>query len=289
MTKYSIAAGVADSSADARYTGDRKLKSADLTEDGRRTAPRSGGHLGHVRPVGPYLLLAVKAKALYLRDVHYIVREGVMIVDESRSRAAQPPMEHNIHQAVEAKEGVESNAKTPPWRPSRTRFVQAVRQVERNDRHGVHRAEERTPPTVSTPLTSRRTDPTCASINPTPCSAPPPRGGTPSSISWCPATGKDAPCSWAPPAWNTANTSPSSFASTGGRRDGTLVEGVPQQSLNAATATRRQGGGEIAAQSNAPTPSPSPPTWPGGVRTSSWVGTRRVSRVCTSNVCCSRN
>ena len=60
-------------------------------------------------PWGRYLLLAVKAKALYLRDVHYIVREGqVMIVDESTGRV-QPNRRwnDNIHQAVEAKEGVE--------------------------------------------------------------------------------------------------------------------------------------------------------------------------------------
>lgn len=113
MTKYSIAAGVAGQLRETLdYTVDRKLKSADLTERGMMVAEQLLGVADiwdTYDPWGRYLLLAVKAKALYLRDVHYIVREGqVMIVDESTGRV-QPNRRwnDNIHQAVEAKEGVE--------------------------------------------------------------------------------------------------------------------------------------------------------------------------------------
>lgn len=56
-----------------------------------------------------YVLNAVKAKELYLRDVHYIVRSGeIQIVDEFTGRAMpRRRWTDNIHQAVEAKEGLE--------------------------------------------------------------------------------------------------------------------------------------------------------------------------------------
>ena len=113
MTKYTIASEVAAQLREnLDYVVDLKQKTADLTERGMMVAEQLLG-VGDVwdtyDPWGRYLLLAVKAKALYLRDVHYIVRDGqVMIVDESTGRVqANRRWNDNIHQAVEAKEGVE--------------------------------------------------------------------------------------------------------------------------------------------------------------------------------------
>jgi preprotein translocase subunit SecA len=113
MNKYTIASQVAaQMKENADYTVDRKQKTADLTERGMMVAEQLLGVSDiwdTYDPWGRYLLLAVKAQSLYLRDVHYIVREGqVMIVDEGTGRV-QPNRRwnDNIHQAVEAKEGVE--------------------------------------------------------------------------------------------------------------------------------------------------------------------------------------
>ena len=113
MTKYTIASEVAAQLREnLDYTVDLKQKTADLTERGMMVAEQLLGVTDvwdTYDPWGRYLLLAVKAKALYLRDVHYIVRDGqVMIVDESTGRVqANRRWNDNIHQAVEAKEGVE--------------------------------------------------------------------------------------------------------------------------------------------------------------------------------------
>ena len=113
MNKYTVASQVAAQLKEgADYTVDRKQKTADLTERGMMVVEQLLGVpdiWDTYDPWGRYLLLAVKAKSLYLRDVHYIVREGqVMIVDEGTGRV-QPNRRwnDNIHQAVEAKEGVE--------------------------------------------------------------------------------------------------------------------------------------------------------------------------------------
>ena len=108
MTKYTIASEVAAQLREnLDYTVDLKQKTADLTERGMMVAEQLLGVTDvwdTYDPWGRYLLLAVKAKALYLRDVHYIVRDGqVMIVDESTGRVqANRRWNDNIHQAVEA-------------------------------------------------------------------------------------------------------------------------------------------------------------------------------------------
>ena len=113
MRKYVVASAVAGQLREGLdYVVDRKQKTADLTERGMAVAEQLlnvADVWSQYDPWGRYLLLAVKAKALYLRDTHYIVREGqVMIVDEGTGRV-QPNRRwnDNIHQAVEAKEGVE--------------------------------------------------------------------------------------------------------------------------------------------------------------------------------------
>ena len=106
MTKYTIASEVAAQLREnLDYVVDLKQKTADLTERGMMVAEQLLGVADvwdTFDPWGRYLLLAVKAKALYLRDVHYIVRGGqVLIVDESTGRVqANRRWNDNIHQAV---------------------------------------------------------------------------------------------------------------------------------------------------------------------------------------------
>jgi preprotein translocase subunit SecA len=100
-----------------RYTGDytidEKSKSATLTEEGVLKVekllklenlydPRNIETLHHVQQ-------ALRAHALYKRDVDYVVREGeVLIVDEFTGRLMPGRRwSDGLHQAIEAKEGVE--------------------------------------------------------------------------------------------------------------------------------------------------------------------------------------
>jgi len=100
-----------------RYTGDftidEKAKSATLTEDGVLKVekmlkidnlydPSNIETLHHVQQ-------ALRAHAMYKRDVDYVVKEGeVMIVDEFTGRLMPGRRwSDGLHQAIEAKEGVE--------------------------------------------------------------------------------------------------------------------------------------------------------------------------------------
>ncbi len=94
------------------YTVDEKFKSISLTETGINKAEKELGveniyTEGGIKYVH-HLETAVRAKALYLRDKEYVVKDGeVIIVDESTGRL-QPGRRwsEGLHQAVEAKEGV---------------------------------------------------------------------------------------------------------------------------------------------------------------------------------------
>lgn len=94
------------------YTIDEKAKSATLTEQGVSTVerllkienlydPRNIETLHHVNQ-------ALRAHALYRRDVEYVVKDGeVLIVDEFTGRLMPGRRwSDGLHQAVEAKEGV---------------------------------------------------------------------------------------------------------------------------------------------------------------------------------------
>ncbi len=97
---------------DVHYTVDEKARSLALTEEGVALAeklfdvenlydPRSIESLHH-------LTQALKATALFTRDIDYLVKDGqVMIVDEFTGRA-MPGRRYSdgLHQALEAKEGV---------------------------------------------------------------------------------------------------------------------------------------------------------------------------------------
>ncbi len=94
------------------YTVDEKARSAMLTEEGVRKAEKLLGIENLYDPVNIELLhhvnQALKAHALFKRDVDYVVKDGgVMIVDEFTGRLMEGRRwSDGLHQAVEAKEGV---------------------------------------------------------------------------------------------------------------------------------------------------------------------------------------
>ena len=110
--RYVQAAKIADAfQKSVHYTVDEKQKSVQLTEEGYEAAedllnvidlydPRTQWAL--------YIINAIKAKELQLKDVNYIVRgQEIIIVDEFTGRTMQGRRwSDGLHQAVEAKEGV---------------------------------------------------------------------------------------------------------------------------------------------------------------------------------------
>ncbi|KAL8544753.1 hypothetical protein ACS0TY_005110 [Phlomoides rotata] len=96
---------------DIHYTVDEKQKTVLLTEQGYADAE---GILNVKDLYDPreqwasYILNAIKAKELFLRDVNYIIRgKEVFIVDEFTGRVMQGRRwSDGLHQAVEAKEGL---------------------------------------------------------------------------------------------------------------------------------------------------------------------------------------
>lgn len=78
-----------------------------------------------VRPWVSYVEQALRAKQLYRRDMHYIVRDNkVCIVDESTGRIFEErSWRDGLHQAIEAREGVAITAEHQPLaRITRQRF-----------------------------------------------------------------------------------------------------------------------------------------------------------------------
>ncbi|MEA3172625.1 MAG: preprotein translocase subunit SecA [Gammaproteobacteria bacterium] len=101
------------------YAVDEKTKQATLTEEGHEKVEQLMAEGGLLREgeslydatnirLMHHLNAALRAHALYKRDVEYIVRQGeVIIVDEFTGRTMQGRRwSDGLHQAVEAKEGV---------------------------------------------------------------------------------------------------------------------------------------------------------------------------------------
>ncbi|HEX3914586.1 MAG TPA: preprotein translocase subunit SecA [Steroidobacteraceae bacterium] len=101
------------------YAVDEKTKQATLTEAGHEKVEQLMAESGSLREgeslydatnirLMHHLNAALRAHALYKRDVEYIVRQGeVIIVDEFTGRTMQGRRwSDGLHQAVEAKEGV---------------------------------------------------------------------------------------------------------------------------------------------------------------------------------------
>jgi preprotein translocase subunit SecA len=108
-----------EENAPGDYAVDEKTKQATLTEDGHQKVEELMAEIGLLREgeslydatnirLMHHLNAALRAHALYKRDVEYIVRQGeVIIVDEFTGRTMQGRRwSDGLHQAVEAKEGV---------------------------------------------------------------------------------------------------------------------------------------------------------------------------------------
>ncbi|GBF93465.1 translocase subunit chloroplastic [Raphidocelis subcapitata] len=116
--KYYKSAKIADAlSKDVHYTVDEKQRSVLLTEDGYEAVEEvlQVSDLYDPRTQwASYIVNAIKAKELFVRDVNYIVKAGeVIIVDEFTGRSmAGRRWSDGLHQAVEAKEGLEIQAES---------------------------------------------------------------------------------------------------------------------------------------------------------------------------------
>ncbi|KAG1679248.1 hypothetical protein FOA52_009277 [Chlamydomonas sp. UWO 241] len=111
--KYIKAAKIADAlSKDLHYTVDEKQKSIVLTEDGYEAVEDvlqvSDLYDPRTQWAG-FIINAIKAKELQIKEVQYIVKNGeVIIVDEFSGRSMPGRRwSDGLHQAVEAKEGIE--------------------------------------------------------------------------------------------------------------------------------------------------------------------------------------
>lgn len=99
------------------YEVDEKARSVLLTEEGFAEAEKLLGVndlYDQENPWAHYIFNAIKAKELFTADVNYIVRNGeVVIVDEFTGRILDGRRwSDGLHQAVEAKEGVEIQKET---------------------------------------------------------------------------------------------------------------------------------------------------------------------------------
>jgi preprotein translocase subunit SecA len=94
------------------YTKDEKLRAIQLTDAGIEKAEKALGVENIYTEAGikyvHHLETAVRAKALFLKDTHYVVRDNsVIIVDEFTGRMQEGRRwSEGLHQAVEAKENV---------------------------------------------------------------------------------------------------------------------------------------------------------------------------------------
>jgi len=99
------------------YEVDEKQRNVTLTDEGYTAAERLLGVddlYNSADPWAHYILNALKAKELFVKDVNYIVRSGdAVIVDEFTGRVMPGRRwSDGLHQAVEAKEGLEIQPET---------------------------------------------------------------------------------------------------------------------------------------------------------------------------------
>src|SRR5690606_35226113 len=98
---------------DVDYTVDEKAHSAMLTDSGVERVEKALGvsnlydakNIAHVHHVGQ----ALRAHALYKRDVNYLGDDGTVIINDEFTGRKRPGRRWSdgLHQAIEAKEGVE--------------------------------------------------------------------------------------------------------------------------------------------------------------------------------------
>ncbi|WP_448515318.1 preprotein translocase subunit SecA [Parathermosynechococcus lividus] len=111
--KYLKAAAIARSlKNEEHYEVDEKARNVLMTDEGFIEAEKLLGVEDLYDPQDPwahYIFNAIKAKELFHKDVHYIVRNGeVVIVDEFTGRVmVGRRWSDGLHQAIEAKEGLD--------------------------------------------------------------------------------------------------------------------------------------------------------------------------------------
>ena len=132
-----------------------------------------------------HLNQALKAQALYQRDVDYVIQDGeVKIVDEFTGRIMEGRRwSEGLHQAVEAKEGVRDPGGARHARDDHApELLPPLREARRHDRHGEDRGEGvRRDLRPRTSSRSRRTSPSRATTRTTSSSGRRRRSSTPSS------------------------------------------------------------------------------------------------------------
>lgn len=99
------------------YEVDEKARNVVLTDEGIIRSEKLLGDKELYNPEDPwasYIFNAIKAKELFIRDVHYIVRDNeVIIVDEFTGRIMiGRRWSDGLHQSIEAKEGVPTQNET---------------------------------------------------------------------------------------------------------------------------------------------------------------------------------
>ena len=103
---------VASFQKDADFTVDEKHKSIALTSDGISKAEKALGIENIYTDKGikfvHHLETAVRAKAVYQKDVDYVVRDNEIVIVDTFTGRLQPGRRwsEGLHQAIEAKEGV---------------------------------------------------------------------------------------------------------------------------------------------------------------------------------------
>jgi len=109
---YDFARLASTLSPETDYSLDEKLKAVSLSDEGIEAVERALGvdnvyEAGRIDDVH-HIEQSVRARALYLRDRDYVVRDGeIIIVDEFTGRLMPGRRwSEGLHQAVEAKEGV---------------------------------------------------------------------------------------------------------------------------------------------------------------------------------------
>ena len=102
---------------EGHYEVDEKARNVLLSDEGFIAAEEALGVQDLFDPKDPwahYVFNAIKAKELFIKDVNYIVRNGeIVIVDEFTGRVMPGRRwSDGLHQAIEAKEGVEIQPET---------------------------------------------------------------------------------------------------------------------------------------------------------------------------------
>ncbi|MEA2058171.1 MAG: preprotein translocase subunit SecA, partial [Actinomycetota bacterium] len=111
-TYYKFAALVKPMKDDVDYNGDEKMKASTFTEDGQNRVSKLMGYdpwAENDMSTIFHLEAALRADKMYECDKDYVVKDGeVIIVDEFTGRLMQGRRySEGLHQAIEAKEGVE--------------------------------------------------------------------------------------------------------------------------------------------------------------------------------------